>query len=452
MNKSQKGFERLRGVAAASAVGLGVFAGVGSVRAASTLTTNLTVEITWGTVSALTSSGVWSSFGNIGINLVTTVTNVSFSASHASAYGVMDVSRSTKAGGFLGDSFDGTMHFAVDGNYFINPDATVDFTDRTVTSDVVTDIVTGINAVIQYYIPKDKPLMRALFTLTNTTGSDISAQALVAGNFGSDAPTFLQATSSGDAVFDSADKWYISNDSGAEGVDSINHFAAIATTRYGEGALVVPVNKHVPGAGVESFAERYDVDIPAGESVRILAFHWLDLNIAGATAVAANFESLAAAGAEEYLIGLSTAELASIVNYDYDNDGDGTLNRLDSFPNDAAETADTDSDTVGDNADNCVNAANTDQTDTDSDGVGDACDDDDDGDGTADDSDVFPLDASEVKDSDGDGTGDNADGAPNDPNSITAPVAGGGGGVLGIASLILGVFGLGRRRIRRKLK
>ena len=47
--------------------------------------------------------------------------------------------------------------------------------------------------------------------------------------------------------------------------------------------------------------------------------------------------------------------------------------------------------------------------DTDSDGLGDNVDTDDDNDGTPDTEDVFPLDENEDTDTDGDGTGDNAD-------------------------------------------
>ncbi|HSC76370.1 MAG TPA: thrombospondin type 3 repeat-containing protein, partial [Pseudomonadales bacterium] len=134
---------------------------------------------------------------------------------------------------------------------------------------------------------------------------------------------------------------------------------------------------------------------------------------------------------------------------DTDDDNDGVADASDAFPLNAAESADTDTDGVGNNADNCVALSNASQTDTDVDGAGDecdstpngdtdndtidnlsdncvsvsntdqlntdgdiqgnACDNDDDNDGVPDVSDAFPLDASESVDTDGDGIGDNAD-------------------------------------------
>jgi hypothetical protein len=69
-----------------------------------------------------------------------------------------------------------------------------------------------------------------------------------------------------------------------------------------------------------------------------------------------------------------------------DSDGDGVPDSDDAFPVDPYESLDTDGDGVGNNADS-----------------------DDDGDGYVDDDDSFPLDPSEWLDSDGDGVGDNAD-------------------------------------------
>ena len=97
-----------------------------------------------------------------------------------------------------------------------------------------------------------------------------------------------------------------------------------------------------------------------------------------------------------------------------DSDSDGVGDNTDVFPLDATETADTDTDGVGDNGDNCSTIGNADQTNTDADDLGNACDDDDDNDGLVDDADAFPLDATEHADSDGDGVGNNADAFPFD--------------------------------------
>jgi len=70
--------------------------------------------------------------------------------------------------------------------------------------------------------------------------------------------------------------------------------------------------------------------------------------------------------------------------------------------------ADPDKDGIAED-DNCPAAANPDQDDLDSDAIGDACDPDIDGDGAPNQTDAFPLDATEELDTDGDGIGDKAD-------------------------------------------
>ncbi len=75
----------------------------------------------------------------------------------------------------------------------------------------------------------------------------------------------------------------------------------------------------------------------------------------------------------------------------------------------AFEAPDDDADSVIDTGDNCVGVFNPNQLNTDADGLGDACDPDDDNDGVPDAQDTFPLNPNESVDSDGDGTGNNAD-------------------------------------------
>ena len=109
-----------------------------------------------------------------------------------------------------------------------------------------------------------------------------------------------------------------------------------------------------------------------------------------------------------------------------DSDFDGTLDGLDAFPLDNAESLDTDTDGIGNNADtdddndghfDLLDAFPLDASewmDSDLDGVGNNADTDDDNDGVLDEEDAFPYTASESVDTDGDGVGDNSDAFPND--------------------------------------
>lgn len=75
----------------------------------------------------------------------------------------------------------------------------------------------------------------------------------------------------------------------------------------------------------------------------------------------------------------------------------------------APSNPDSDGDGVPDATDNCPSIANSDQADYDGDGMGNACDPDDDNDGVLDVNDAFPFDPTEWVDTDGDGIGNNAD-------------------------------------------
>ena len=100
-----------------------------------------------------------------------------------------------------------------------------------------------------------------------------------------------------------------------------------------------------------------------------------------------------------------------------DSDSDGTGDNADAFPNDASETADTDSDGTGDNADNCPLDANADQSDIDTDTIGDVCDPDIDGDGALNEDDADPTDPNVSADADEDGIDDSSDNCLNLANT-----------------------------------
>jgi hypothetical protein len=96
---------------------------------------------------------------------------------------------------------------------------------------------------------------------------------------------------------------------------------------------------------------------------------------------------------------------------------------------------DSDGDGILDGSDNCVSVANADQSNTDGDGEGNACDTDDDNDGVADEVDQCPQQYGEASnagcpalDSDGDGVLDNADNCISTPNADQADADGEGQG------------------------
>ena len=129
---------------------------------------------------------------------------------------------------------------------------------------------------------------------------------------------------------------------------------------------------------------------------------------------------------------------------DTDDDGDGIADDLDEFPLDPAETTDTDGDGVGDVGD-AFPQDGTETVDSDDDGLGDTADPDDDNDGVTDEVDAFPLDPAETSDTDNNGIGDNADAAGDSGNR--GPVAGGavcGFGMLGSMMFLFACMGVVR--------
>lgn len=105
----------------------------------------------------------------------------------------------------------------------------------------------------------------------------------------------------------------------------------------------------------------------------------------------------------------SNNKVTKTIYADNDSDSDGVGNRSD---------IDDDNDGYNDNND-AFPYDPTEWVDTDGDGIGDNADEDDDNDSVVDLEDIFPLDSSESLDFDADGIGNNADAFPNDPNEYT---------------------------------
>ncbi|MGD9165062.1 MAG: hypothetical protein PVF13_09920, partial [Chromatiales bacterium] len=294
----KKGFERLRGVAVAGAMGLGAIAGGGSARAASTAT-RVDVTKIYGDKAV-----VWEKIGNSGVlfssSTVATTNGLEIKPTvlnSISAFGISDalIGTATKSDATLaevsetkGDAFDMALILAVDGNMFVNPDGEVDLTDDTITSNTVEDIISGIDANVEYYFSPDRAVVRALYSLTNTTKEDITVNVLVAGNYGSDSNTSIAASQSGDTEVDTKDKWYVTTDDTGSGPRD----AVVTTTRYGTGASVIPTNALTPGEddAEDHYGLRYEVTVPANSTRRVMVFHELGETTRANIAAADDFE------------------------------------------------------------------------------------------------------------------------------------------------------------------
>ena len=330
--KKISGFSRLKGLAAGGAMSIAGLVGGGTARAASTA---LPLDIA-------RSSALWSSIGNNSrfpsSGAVTTTNGVAFAQSTL-AYGISDAAVATSpsggGSGAFGDAFDNAMILSVNGTVFQNPDSTVDLTGDTVTSDTVT-IVPGVNAQVRYSFITGRPVVRALYSLTNTTAAPINVNAAVLGDYGSDNGTQVVATSNGNTVIEASDLWYITDDGGGGGgkgqakgtrrdgsPDGVGGGGdpRISLSRYGTGAAVLPFNALTPGNGdsqTATFGLRYPITIAPGATARLLVFAQLsepDISTAAAIAAARDFESIAAVQAAGLLAGVSAAEVSEIVNY-----------------------------------------------------------------------------------------------------------------------------------------
>ena len=306
----KKGFDRLKGVAAASAMGVGLIGG-GSARAATTtvplgtsFTTMIAATINGKSASAtLTSIGGWSTADTFDI-------------------GEMSFSNSTGTGYY--DSFDGALGMMVDGTAFQNPTATIQVVDDEVHSDTMVDIVAGIDAEISYQFfgglgGDSLGVVRAVYSVTNTTVAEKAVTLTVFGNLGSDGSTTVQASSSGDLITDGADTWTITNDSGVAGQDSLlGDDPTLLITRYGTGATVVPTAVcELGGADSDCFENDYALTIAPGETQNILVFVAAHKTIAGAEAAAATYTSLSKLRNKGLIPALTAAEKKSVVNYKY---------------------------------------------------------------------------------------------------------------------------------------
>jgi hypothetical protein len=242
----------------------------------------------------------------------------------------------------------------------------------------------GMTVSRTLFVSPDAPFARELSLVTNPTAERAAVTAILAYDLGSDDDTEIVATSSGDNVLSTQDRWFSS-----EQGDRVDAASTIVFDGFGgpqRYRLVQNVAIIDPSVGDGKVA--YDLSIGPGQTVALMqVFHSSDDRVGAVAFGRANGN-----GTEQMYAGLSPAERAALRNWPQvpDRDADGRL----------------------DPVDNCPAIANFDQRDADGDRLGDVCDPDADGDGLLDSVEhVLGLNAA-APDTDGDGTADGADRCP----------------------------------------
>ncbi|TNF53720.1 hypothetical protein EP227_05515 [bacterium] len=170
--------------------------------------------------------------------------------------------------------------------------------------------ISGLNIQMQYEILTTSATQRTLLSLTNPTAGPITVSVDYASNFGSDGSTTVQGTSSGDTVFNTADGWVVTSDSGD--FDPVN-----TTVLYGAGSPSVTTSSVTQVvfncAGPEGVGANYSVTVPAGTTRSLMFFQHMSDTTPNALTEATMFDNPTLD--PDLLTGLSPVQQGQILNW-----------------------------------------------------------------------------------------------------------------------------------------
>lgn len=161
--------------------------------------------------------------------------------------------------------------------------------------------IAGLEVRQEFVACCDDPTLGVVVTLHNPTGDAISVPLTMSGNVGSDGDTTVDATSSGDTTFDTADRWLVTDGDSDDPVNTFMFFGPGAPQSAPTAASLV----------LDEITVTFQADVPAGATQRYLFFSRLTETVQQATDGIADLTGRAESGQ----CGLTSQDLTGVVNW-----------------------------------------------------------------------------------------------------------------------------------------
>ncbi len=309
------GFERVRRLATAGALGAVGLLGMGSTARAAT--SRAKVNVILGTdirINSVVTPGTWVSWSSIdnrtvhGSNVLTGSVPTSIRAFGVNEATINNIntgfngsnySGATNSGSLisssLNDAFDGYGGLFLDGEAYNDADGIVDLTGTTVTTDSTT-MSNGLNVYAQVHAFPNRRTLRFIYAISNPTAFPITTRAAFGGDLGSDNWTYVAATSDGDQLVEPQDNWLITHDAGVFGGTATSDPILLHAVS-GPGAPVSGTPLQIPGSGNDRISFAYDLTLQPGETQYLTYFVEMHVTMAEAQAAAADYANSTTAGA-----------------------------------------------------------------------------------------------------------------------------------------------------------
>jgi hypothetical protein len=209
------------------------------------------------------------------------------------------------------DAFDGSHLLRVNNVQYSDSDNTGDLTGTTLTFDP--NATSTLQASIQYHVDPTTGILRTVATLTNTSQSSVNANIDFYTNLGSDGSGVVKGTSSGDTVWNTLDRFVLTDEGFGSGETCCD--PAITFVTHGDGSPQETVSAILQQPNSGAMQWRYNLDVASGETQRIMLLTAMNADTSGGLSGFPQFDGITTGN--PFLDGLSQTELNSIVNWDF---------------------------------------------------------------------------------------------------------------------------------------